>query len=450
MEKNFSDPFRKLKEHMEAVKKMGPNFSKPPAGFPPRPMPLPPPVPGPLVQWLLEDLPPRVFHDLVLKIAARKKLKGYRPEHIPQAEGIKILQNQYEKEPPLRAHVLSVWGGSRQKEREALKLFNLADIQRDSWPVAERFGFPLAVWLLLTSPDGLLRARAGDMIKEAASKPGKMDELLAKAKEKTPGSQNIWGLPEFSHGDDVARMRNELDMVLSERDQWKQLAEEERKKRDRNEADRQSDREEIGKLTKARAAAENDRKSLESRVRELESHLESLPKADSTLHHLQKQVRELERESGLLTEKKDVLEKELASTREKESFLERKNAEQNNALALLKAALQNKGAVEPAVFQGEALLLITPEDPSPYFESAKKLGLTLLVHDGQAKNPAFDRALGRSWRAILWGEETEFNEGVLNTLRSSGKPYLLLPSIGPDNFEKLLTAGSSRFKTSSS
>jgi hypothetical protein len=327
-----------------------------------------------------------------------------------------------------------------------LKLFNPADVQKDPWPVAERFGFPLAVWLLLTTPNNNIQARAVDMIKEAASKPGKMEELLAKAKEKSPESQNIWGLPEFSHGDDVARMRNELDMVLSERDQWKQLAEEEKRKRDRDEADRQGDREEIRKLTKARAAAESERKSLESRVQELESRLENLPKTETNLHHLQKQVRELERDMGILAEKKDSLEESLASARERESALERKHAEQTGTLAFLKTALRNKGAAEPPAYQGEALLLITPEDPSPYFESAKKLGLTLLVHDGQAKAPALERSLARSWRAILWGEETDFHEGVLKTLRTSGKPYLILPSLGAAGFETLLTAGCSQLK----
>ena len=417
-----------------------------PSSFPPRPIPPPPPVPAPLVQWLLEDLPPRAFHDLVHQIAARNKLKGYRPEHIPRADGIKILQNQCDKEPPLRTHIISVWNGSRRKEREALKLFNVADVQKDPWPVAERFGFPLAVWLLLTTPNNLLQARAVDMIKEAASKPGKLEELLAKAKEKIAGSQNIWGLTEFSHGDDVARMRNELDMVLSERDQWKQLAEEEKRKRDRNEAERQSDRDEIRQLTKARAAADNERKTLESRVRELESRLENLPRTETTLHHLQKQARELERSMGILAEEKKLLEEDLASARENASALEQKLIEQTATLAFMKTALQNKGAAEDAVFQGEALLLISPEDPSPYFESAKKLGLTLLVHDGQAKTPALERSLARSWRAILWGEETDFHEGVLKTLRTSGKPYLILPSLGAAGFETLLTAGCSQLK----
>jgi predicted RNase H-like nuclease (RuvC/YqgF family) len=278
------------------------------------------------------------------------------------------------------------------------------------------------------------------MVKEASSKPGKLEELLARTKAKDPGPENIWGLPEFSHGDEAVRLRNEMELILSERDQWKQLAEEEKKKRDRNEADRRSDQEEIRKLSKTLAETDNDRASLKSRVQELESRIENLPKTETTLHHLQKQIRELERETGLLAGAKDALNKNLASALEKVSALEKKKSEQADTLAFLKTALKNPTASESVPFQGEVILLITLEDPAPYFESAKVLGLTLLVHDGQSKNIALDRALANARRAILWGEEPDFHEGVLKALRSSGKPHLILPSLGPTGLRYLGTS----------
>src|SRR5262245_47954714 len=109
------DPLKKIQAHLDAIRRAQ-QFSNPIPKPPPGSVrfeftshgvaiagPMPPPVPDPLVEWLLEDLPPRAFHDLVTETLTRQKIKGYRPGHVPRDEGLKMLQKRYDKEPPFRA-----------------------------------------------------------------------------------------------------------------------------------------------------------------------------------------------------------------------------------------------------------------------------------------------------------------------------------------------------------
>ncbi len=462
MNKDQLEAIRKMKEHFEAVRqarKTGAPLPKPPAGMPPfpfknRPMIPAPSAPDPLLQWFLEDIPPREFHDLLTSTISHLKIKGYRPGHVPRSEGIKILKTRYLKEPAFRPKIITLWLKARQKERQALRILNPADIQKNPWQVVERFGFPLTIWLFLLSPHSVLRMKASEMIKEVAAKQGRMEELLARAKEQSASSENIWALPDVSHDDEVTRMQNEVEQILSERDHWQQEAASEKQKSEKQAAEIRQWQEEKQKSDKARTAAEQSLQAMEAKAHDLQSQLDNLRQAETSLNHMQKQIKEMERDKGLLSAEKDKWQNEAGSKEKELNGIEQKYQEQARTLFFLKLFLKDPAlppepekAPSPVLpYQGQVIFLVTNEDPSPYFEAGKKTGVTLLVYDGQSLNQQFEKFLDQAWRAVLWGEADLFHDGILKALRSASKPLIVLPSLGPEKFEQFLTAAAAEIE----
>ncbi|MBI4395801.1 MAG: hypothetical protein HY548_01815 [Elusimicrobia bacterium] len=452
------DPIKKIQAHLEALRRVQNfpvNISNPQidaSGLriqfkgPGGPAPGLPPVPDPLIDWLLEDLPPKTFHDLVIETVAALKIKGYRSEHVPRAEGVKLLKKRYDKEPPFRFRVTSLWMQSRQKEDGAFRLIKADALRRDPWPAIERFGFPVGIWLFVLSQNGAFRQVALNILKEVTSKEGKLSEILeAAARNRTAEQEKIWSLPSLTRNEEMARIQTEAEQAFTERDRWQRQAEEEKRKCGALETDLRQAREENQKLAHARAAADQTFKQLELRAKELETHLEKLRGAESALKQQEKHIKELEHDKAQFTKTLNEFEAaRLSLARERDAFAQT-NEERESALRLFAKALTSPVLEKPA-FQGQALLLITKAEAAPFFEAAKKAGLTLLVHDGKAHNTQLYRLLERTWRILIWGDFSSFPEGVRNALRNSSKPLDFSPELGPAVFERLL-AGASRLWT---
>lgn len=441
-----TDPLKRIQQHLDAIRRMQQphlNISNPRidaskltinfTGRPGGPAPLAPPLPEPLVDWLLEDLPPRAFHDFVTETVAALKLKGYRPGHVPRPDGLKALKKRYEKDPLFRVRAGSAWLQGRQKEDAAFRLLKGPDIRKDPWPVVERFGFPLAVWLFALSGNGVHRPVAAQVLKDAAARGGNLEQLLAEARQKAPAGEDIWGLPAVGHGDELSRIQSEVEGILAERDRWQKEASDEKKRREALEAELKALRGESQKAGQARAAADHGRAALEARVRELENHLEALRGAESIIKKLEKQVKETEHEARRLAgEKEAALGTSGALRAERDALKKALVRNERTVAALKKIATAPETPPAKPLFQGQVVLLVTGLEPAPFFESAKRAGLTLLVHDGRAKNAPFDKFAEQAWKIVVWGEPESFHEGVRGALEDMTKPVLHLPALSAD------------------
>jgi hypothetical protein len=431
------DPLKRIQQHLEAIRRMQapPHFNVPPprvdaSGLTFRPGPGPASPPEPLVDWLLEDLPPREFHDLVAETVTAQKLKGYRPGHVPRAEGLKLLKKRHDKDPAFRVRLAAAWLKGRPKEQDAFRLLKPDDLRKDPWPAVERFGFPMAFWLMTLSAGGAFRAVGAQVLKDVAAKGGKLEEVLAEARRKAPAREDIWALPSVGHDEELARIQSEVEGILAERDRWRAEAAEEKKRREALEAEAKSLRGEAQKAGQARSAAGQERAALEDKLHGLEERLGSLRGAESAIKRLEKRVKELEHEDQKRLSALDADREAARLLRAERDALKKTLAERERTLAALKkiSALPDAPVSAP-FFKGEVVLLVTAQDPAPFFESAKRAGLTLLVHDGRARNAQFDKFVDRAWRVVLWGEEPSFHEGVLGALEPPVKPVLRLPDL---------------------
>lgn len=456
------DPLKRIQAHLEALRRargLPPGGPVSGAGVDPSqvrfqwkgpfaPAPAAVSAPDPLVEWLLEDLPPRAFHDLVSETASRLKLKGYRAGHLPRPEGLRLLKKRYDKEPAFRPRCHALWLQGRKKEADAFKLLPAAEVRKDPWPVVERFGFPLALWMFLLSAGGLFRSLALQVLKEVTAKAGRLEELLAQAAQKKDlAADKLWSLPPVSHDEDLSRLQAEVEQILAERDRWQAEARTEKERGDRAQAGVQRLEEEVQKLSRAKSAAEQGRQEWEARARALESHLEKLKDAESALKRLEKQVKEMEHEKSQWPAEKDRLAGAAAEAARERDGLKRRLAERERTLAFLRV-LAAPGDPPPSgpVYQGEVLLLITAAAPAPFFEAAKRTGLTLLVHDGRSHNAQLDKFLEQAWRVLALGEADTFHEGVWGALRASGKPLVALPPLDAAAFERLIRTAAPLFQ----
>lgn len=436
------DPLKRIQQHLDAIRRMQQphlNISNPRidaskltinfTGRPGGPAPMAPPLPEPLVDWLLEDLPPRAFHDFVTETVAALKLKGYRPGHVPRPEGLKALKKRYEKDPIFRARAGSAWLQGRKKEDAAFRLLKGPDVRKDPWPVVERFGFPLAVWLFALSGNGVHRAVAAQVLKDVAAKGGDLEKLLAEARQKAPAGEDLWALPAVGHDDELARIQSEVEGILAERDRWQKEASDEKKRREALEAELKALRGESQKAGQARAAADQGRAALEARVREMENHLETLRGAESVIKRLEKQVKEAEHESRRLAGEKDAALGSASALRAERDALKKALVRSERTAAGLRTIAAAAEPPAKPIFQGQVLLLVTALEPASFFESAKRAGLTLLVHDGRAKNAQFDKFAEQAWKILVWGDPDSFQEGVRGALEDASKPVLHLPAL---------------------
>lgn len=425
------EALRRLQAHLDSLRRAG-GAPVPPFPRPLSPFTAPPPVPDPLIDWLLEDLPARDSHDLAEEAAAAQRLKGYRPGHLPRPEGLKLLKRRYEKEPAFRARLGALWLKGRKKEETAFRLLKAEDIRRDPWALVERFGFPASVWLLLLSNGGVLRAVAVQMLKEVTAQAGKLEEVMARR----PAPGKLWSLPEIPHDQEIDRVRAEIEQVLAERDRWKEEAAAEKSKRERAESALAQAQAEVQKLGPARHAAEEARRAAEARAAELEAHLDKLRGGEAALKRLEKQLRELQHEKTALAAERDELRSSLEALERERTDLRRTLDESGRTLRFLQALLA-PGDGPAASYKGETLLVVTAAPPAPFFEAAKGAGLTLLIHDGRSL-PALDRPLEQAWRVILWGDPADFPGGLLEKLRASRKPFAVLPELAPSLFPAFL------------
>ncbi len=446
------DPLKKIQSHLDALRRVQniPNVNittphadvsnlqiqfKMPGGRVFSPVPV---VPDPLVEWMLEDLAAQPFHDLVTETVNMQKTKGYRPGHVPRAEGLKVLKKRYDKDAFFRARVGGLWLQSRKKEEDALKLLKAETVRANPWPVVERFGFPLAVWLFFLTGSGTFRGVAAQVLKESAAKGGNLEELVASAAQRAPEAENLWGLPPLTHDAESARLKEEMSGLLAERDRLKQEAEEGKKRRESLEEELRKAREENQKVAHARNAAENARAAAAVRTHELETHLESLRGAESGLKKLEKQVKELEHEKARFMKEKEEWEKNGRAVREDRDRLKAELKEKQKSFQVLSKLLAGKELPIKALYQGQILFLVTRADPAPFFDVAKRAGLTLLVHDGQARNAQFENFLEQAWRVFVLGAEGDFQEGALRAVRESAAPAAFLPSLDERQFAALL------------
>ncbi len=403
-----------------------------------------PNLPDPLVEWLLGDLPPRMFHDAVNETASHLKIKGYRPGHMPREEGLKILKKRYDKDPMFRIRAGQIWLQGRKKEDDAFRLLGADSARRDPWAVVQRFGFPLAVWLFYFSNGGIFRATALGLLKEVTAKDGRLEEILSEAAKKQPGSEKIWSLPKLSQDDEISRIQNEVEQILAERDRWQAEAQAEKSKREKSETELKVLREEQQKAGHARSAAEQIRKSLEARNQELESRLEELRGAEASLRRLEKQIKELEHDKSRLTRFKEEAEPIRQALTEENEILRRALAERNQTVELMKIFFAaDPGYLHP-VYQGQVLLLVLAEDPAEYFLTAKEIGLTLLVHNGSSVDGQLEKFLGQAWQVAVLGGESDFPETVKNALRHGPRPPIFLPHLPAPAFGRLLMAAAPR------
>jgi hypothetical protein len=406
-----------------------------------------PSLPDPLIEWMLQDLPPRTFHDVLNETVSRLKIKGYRPGHVPREEGLKILKKRYEKELPFRMRMNQMWLQSRKKEESAFRLIGPDVIRREPWPVVERFGFPLTIWLMSVSSGGIFRPAAMNILKEVSAKQGRLEEILANAAKAPSAAQDkLWSLPKVSHDDEVSRIQNEVEQILTERDQWQAQAQEEKTKREKLEAELKAARDEQQKSAQARSAAEHARQSAEARLREVEGHLEELKGAETSLRRMEKQLKELEYEKTRLARGAAEWEQSRAALSQEMESLRQALSAREKSLKFLKAFFVSEPGYLSETFQGQALLLILADDPAEYFVTAKEIGLTLLVHDGRSVDAQLEKFLGRAWRVAVLGEEAALSESVWKALRGAGKPVVSLPLMPAPAFGRLLMAAAPLLK----
>lgn len=453
-----NDPLEHLKRiqaHLEALRRarQGPNINLSNPNIKPSQVQFRAPgnpffggpnLPDPLVEWLLGDLPPRVFHDAVNETASHLKIKGYRPGHMPREEGLKILKKRYDKDPMFRLRAGQIWLQGRKKEDDAFRLLGADLARRDPWAVVQRFGFPLAVWLFYFSNGGIFRSAALALLKEVTAKDGRLEEILAEAAKKQPGSEKIWSLPKLSQDDEISRIQNEVEQILAERDRWHAEFQTEKSKREKVEAELKLLREEQQKSGHARSTAEQTRKALEARNHELESRLEELRGAEASLRRLEKQIKELEHDKAKLARYKDEVEPLRQALSEEKEILRRSLAERDRTIGLMKVFFAAEPAYLSSVYQGQVLLLILADDPAEYFLTAKEIGLTLLVHDGASVDGQLEKFLGQAWQVMVLGDEADFSEAVRKALRGGPRTPVFLPKLPAPAFGRLLMASATR------
>jgi hypothetical protein len=451
------DPLKKIQAHLEALRRLQNAGSPivPPTidasglriryqttgGAPSVPAAPPlPPVPDPLADWLLADLPPRAFHDLVTETVSREKPKGYRPGHVPRAEGLKLLKRRYDKDGFFRNLVGGRWLLAHKKAEDALRLLKPEDVRRDPWPAVERFGFPTAVWLLLLGLGGVHRAAGVRILKEVSAKEGRLDEILAEASARAPDPEKMWGLPEVSHDEEIARVQAEVEQILAERDRWKSEAESEKARREEAEDGLRLAREEVRRVAQAGSAGGQALKALEGEAAELRARLESLRDAESALKRMEKQIRELEHDRAKLLAGNEAWEAEKKGfAAEREALLAAADEAATAARLLggVTAPPPHGAAAGKTPYRGEVLLLVTPATAAPYFEAAKRLGLTLLVHDGRSRTPPLDHFLRQAWRVLVLGDA---GDAASRAVRDAGRPWARLPLVPAEAFERLLSS----------
>jgi hypothetical protein len=272
------------------------------------------------------------------------------------------------------------------------------------------------------------------------AKDGKLEEFLSEAAKKQPGSEKIWSLPKISQDEEMSRIQNEVEQILAERDRWQAEAQAEKSKREKAEAELKNLRDEIQRMGNARSAAEQVRKDMEVRNRELEARLAELRDAETSLRRLEKQVKELEHDKSRLLRFKEEAEPLRQGLAQEKYLLQHVLAERERTLGLLTVFFAAEPAPLSLAYQGQILLLVTGLDPAEYFLMAKEIGLTLLVHPGHAADGQLEKFIQQAWRIMVLGNEIDFPEAVRRTLRNSPRPPIFMPILPSPALGRMLMA----------
>jgi len=422
-------------------------------GVPPRPVgprfPIPPSVPDALLTWFLEDLDPRLLHDLAKETVVRFKIHGYRPDSVPRAEAVKILKKRLQRELPFQSHLVLKWLEGHRKETDSLKMLNVGDVQKNPWRFVERMGFPLTFWLFLLSTNEPLRRLAFQILKTVSEKDGKLDEIVRAAGENrlTPeGEDSFWKLPPLEEGDDLKRLKNEVDELVIEKEAVSARWREENNRRLELEERILRLTEEQKKLQQAGSAGEKARVQLESKIASLEKRLADLQEAEGRIKKNQKRMAELEHELLRLRRVFEEKSEEAVKLQGDLPVLQRTQSEQRTTIAVLKKVMESSSGSVPTVYRGETLVLIGGDESegSGYFETAKSAGLTLLYHAGRTRDPKLDGFLPRAWRVVvLQDDDHRVDEKTMAAVLESGHPYLIYPFVRAEMFARLLSSGRS-------